>query len=228
MKLVLVWELLSLPFIVRYCAAAAASDLNPNRLLPDSETTSTSSISLPEGEISKANPISTVTTTTTTTEASNFQQWRESSPPSTDHPTFDVGGEESSEMHSQNTDDHCLLDEKNQGPSRRRRLRRRQFCLSPPFDSRPGKARKNPVTLPPIPAWGNSNINIPIKLAPPATSVIENPELCADGWHNMPACAPADSLIGDYLPSCRPRTFEGKERKKFLWSNPQPELFYAE
>lgn len=61
MKVFLVWKLLSLPFIIRYCAAA--SDPNPNRLLPDSETTSTSSISLPE-EISQANPISAITITT--------------------------------------------------------------------------------------------------------------------------------------------------------------------
>lgn len=205
MKLVLVRELLSLPFIVRYCAAVAASDSSPNRLLPDSETTSTSPISLPEGKISKANPISTITTT----EASNFQQWRENSPPSTDHPPFDIGGEESSELHSQQgKDDPCLSDEKNQAPSRRRRLRR-QACLAPPFSS-PYGARKNPVTLPPIPAWGDTDLNIPIKLAPPAAGVTENPELCADDWQNMPVCAPEDSAIGGYLPSCRPRTFEKK------------------
>lgn len=183
MKLVLVWELLSLPFIVRYCAA---SDPNPNRL-PDSETASTS-ISLPEEEISKGNPISA------TTDADNFQRG-EHSP---DHP-FDIG--ESLELHSQSKSDPCLSD-KNQAPSRRRRLRR-QSCSSP-FIS-PYRARKTPVTLPPTTTWGNTDINIPINQVPWSGGIREDPKLCADDWHNMPVCAPESSAIGDYLPSCRPR-----------------------
>lgn len=183
MKLVLVCELLSLPFIVRYCAA---SNPNPGRL-PDSETTSTS-ISLPE-EKSKGNPIST------TTDAANFQRG-EHSP---DHP-FDIG--ESLELYSQSKSDLCLPD-KNQAPSRRRRLRR-QSCLSP-FIS-PHRTRKTPVTLPPIPTWGNTDLNIPTNQVPSSGGIIEDSNLCADDWHNMPVCAPESSAIGDYLPSCRPRT----------------------
>lgn len=183
MKLVLVWELLSLPFIVHYCAA---SDSNPNRL-PDSETTSTS-ISLPE-EISKGNPISA------TTDAANFLRGKYSP----DHP-FDIG--ESLELHSQSKSDPCLPD-KNQAPRRRKRSRR-QSC-SGPFIS-PYRTRKGPVTLPPIPTWGNTDLNIPINQVPSSSGIREDPELCADDWHNMPVCAPESSAIGDYLPSCRPRT----------------------
>lgn len=216
MKLFLVWKLLSLPFIIRYCAAAA-SDPNPNRLLTDSETTSTSSISLPE-EISKANPISAATITTT--EAANFHRRRDNPPP--DHPPFDIGEEESSELHSQSKeeDDPCLSDEKTQAPSRRRRLLRRQLCPSPPssFTNPPNNARKNPVTVPSIPTWGNTDLNIPIIRVPSAPAVVrETPELCADDWQNVPVCAPEDSAIGDYLPSCRPRTFEKEYSFSFFF-----------
>lgn len=184
MKLVLVWELLSLPFIVRYCAAA--SDPDPNRP-PDSDTTSIS-ISLPE-EISNGNPISA------TTDAADLQQG-ESSP---DHP-FDIG--ESLESNSQNKNDLCLSD-KVQAPGRRRRLRR-ESCSSK-FIS-PDRARKNPTTLPPVPTW-DTEFSIPvINQVGKAGGIREDPKLCADDWHNLPVCAQESSAIGDYLPSCRPRT----------------------
>lgn len=138
MKLVLVWELLSLAFIVRCCAA---SDPNPNRT-PDSDTTSIS-ISLPE-EISKGNPISA------TTAAANFQQGK----PSPDHP-FDIV--ESFGLHSQSKSDPCLTD-KNLAPSRRRRLRR-QSCSSQ-FIS-PDSARINPVTLPQMRTPWSNDLNLP-------------------------------------------------------------------
>lgn len=177
MKLVLVWELLSLPFIVRYCAA---SDPNPNGP-PDSDTTSYS-LSLPE-EISKGNP------TSATTDAANFQRVE----PYPDHP-FDIGESKS---------DPCLSD-KNQAPSRRRRLRR-QSCPGQ-FNS-PDSARKAPVTLPPTSTWGSIDLNIPKEIQVPWSGVVRpDPNLCPDDWIDTPVCAPESSAIGDYLPSCRLRT----------------------
>lgn len=192
MKLVLVLELLSLSFIVRYCAA---SDPNPNRL-PDSETTSTS-IPVPE-EISKANPISA------TTEVANFQRGEDSPV----HP-FHMG-ESLEDLHSQSKSDPCLSD-KDQAPSRRRRLRR-QSCSSPYIS--PYRTGKNPVALPPIPSpWGNTDLNIPEIQVPWSDGIREDPELCADDWQNIPVCAPGSSAIGDYLPSCRLRTLKKKKKK---------------
>lgn len=185
MKLVLVWELLSLAFIVRYCAA---SDPKPNRT-PDSDTTSIS-ISLPE-EISKGNPISAIT------DAANFQQEK----PSPDYP-FDIV--ENFGLHSQSKSDPCLSD-KNPAPSRRRRLRQ-QYCSSQ-FIS-PDRARKNPVTLPPMRKTWRNDLNIPAaNQVPWSGGIIDDRNVCSDEWHNMPACAPESSAIGDYLPSCRPRTY---------------------
>lgn len=184
MKLVLVWELLSLPFIVRYCVA---SDPNPDSP-PDSDTTSIS-IPLPE-EISSDNPISA------TIDAANFQREE----PSADHP-FDIG--ESAEVHSQSKSDPCLFG-KNQAPNSRRRLRR-QSCHSQ-FTS-PNTDKMNPVTLPPIPTWGSTGLNIPpAKQVPFSGGIREDQTLCADDWHNMPVCAQESSAKGDYLPSCRPST----------------------
>lgn len=183
MKLVLVWELLSLPFIVRYCVA---SDPNPSRPL-DSDTTSISTF-LPE-EISKGNPISPATDET------NSQRGE----PNPDQP-FNL--KESLELHSQSKSDPCLSD-KNQAPSSRRRLRR-QSCQNHYVS--PERALKAPVSLPPIPTWGNSDLNIPKNEVPLFGGIKEDPELCADDWINMPVCAPESFAIGDYLPSCRPRT----------------------
>lgn len=207
MKLVLVLELLSLSFIVRY--VCAASDPNPNYRLPDSETSS-SSISLrPEEEISNTNPISA---TTTKDAAANFQRGGEHSP---DHHPFDMG-ESLLELHSQSKGegegegDPCLSDDdKNQAPnSRRGRRLRRQFCSSSyiisPYRTTGGET---PVTLPPIPAWGNVDLNIPTNQVTSSDGIREDPKLCADDWQNMPVCAPESSVIGDYLPECRPRTF---------------------
>lgn len=202
MKLVLVLELLSLSFIVHY--VCAASDPNPNYRLSDSETSSTSISLRPEGEISKANPIAAPT------DAASFQGGEHSS----DHHPFDMG-ESLLELHSQNKGegegegDPCLSDDdKNQGRnSRRGRRLRRQFCSSPYISPYRTTGGKTPVTLPPIPAWGNVDLNIPTNHVTLSDGIREDPELCADDWQNMPVCAPESSVIGDYLPECRPRTF---------------------
>lgn len=174
MKLVLA---LLLPSIVCYCVA---SDPNPD--LPSESDPTGSSISLPE-EISSGNP------TIATTDAANLQREE----PSTDHP-LDIG--ESVEFLSQSKSDSCGSD-RIQNPSRGKRYRR-QSCPSP-FVS-PDAARKNPVSIPPLPSWGRTRLNLqrPKKALPPGDQ-----KLCSDEWHNMPVCAPESFAEGDYLPSCR-------------------------
>lgn len=180
MKLVLVWELLLLPSIVRYCVA---SDPNPN-LQPGSDPTS-SSISLPE-EISSGNP------TISTTDASNLQSEGPDRP-------VDIG--ESVEFLSQSKSDSCVLD-RIQAPSRRKRLRR-QFCPSPFISS--GAAKKNPLS---IPSWDSNypSLSIVPEQNPVPVIIKEDRKLCADEWHNMPVCAQESVAEGDYLPLCRPST----------------------
>lgn len=184
MKLVLVWELLLFPSIVRYCVA---SDPNPD-LQPESDPTS-SSISLPE-EISSGNP------TISTTDASNLQ----SEEPSPDRPV-DIG--ESVAFLSQSKSDSCVLD-RIQAPSRRKRFRR-QSCLSP-FIA-PEAAKKNPVS---IPSWGSNypSISRPKQAPIPGGIIKEDRKLCADEWHNMPVCAQESFAERDYLPFCRPSTLK--------------------
>lgn len=172
------WDLLLLPFIVRYCVA---SDSNID-LPPESGTTS-SSISLPE-EIFNGNPASA------TGDPTNLQREQ----PSPDHP-FDIG--ESVELLSQSKSDSCVPD-KNQAPGRRLRFRR-DSCPSQ-FIS-PDAARKNPVTIPSIPTWGS---DIPAPKRVPFSGVVrEDRALCVDDWQNVPVCAPESFAEGDYLPSCR-------------------------
>lgn len=179
MKLILV---LLLPSIVRYCVAS-----DPNSDLPPESDPTWSSISLPE-EISSGNP------TIATTDAANLQREE----PSPDHP-LDIG--ESVEFLSQSKSDSCGSD-RIQDPSSRKRFRR-QSCLSPSIS--PDTARKNPVSIPSLPIWGNTGVSTPgTKKAPPLVIIREDRRLCADEWHNMPVCAQESSAKGDYLPSCRP------------------------
>lgn len=178
MKLVLVWDLLLLPFIVRYCVAS-----DPSLDFPSESDTTSSSISLLE-KTSNRNPASA------SRDVAQLQR-PESSP---DHP-FDVG--ESRELLSQSKSDDCLSDE-TQTPSRRKRFRR-QFC--PSQLTAPNSASKNPVTIPSIPIWRDTDINLPKQV--PFSGPTEDLELCADDWINVPVCAKESSAIGDYLPSCR-------------------------